>query len=184
MFDPVEKYIMVESRLGYFEANRHMLVAIQKLMTERSVQSPSLQIQSLNRLRFHLASHLVSLENEIEAPHFLQNNPVMDLSSLIDSESELERAAALCGAPREEDLLCNVDVLSEWPDITYSTLDHSQLRACQDIVSKRLAIIQGPPGYIHHLTYDQKLTCEQNWQNTCISYGFESNASFPEFRWH
>lgn len=33
-FDPSEEYIMIEARSGYFEANRHMLVAMQKLMTE------------------------------------------------------------------------------------------------------------------------------------------------------
>jgi len=35
VFDPDEHYIMVEARTGYFEASRHMLIAIQKLMTER-----------------------------------------------------------------------------------------------------------------------------------------------------
>jgi helicase required for RNAi-mediated heterochromatin assembly 1 len=34
-FDPCQEYIMIESRSGYFEASRHMLVAMQKLMTER-----------------------------------------------------------------------------------------------------------------------------------------------------
>ena len=34
-FDPLDKYIMVEARSGYFEASRHMLVALQKLMTEK-----------------------------------------------------------------------------------------------------------------------------------------------------
>ena len=34
-FDPLEPFIMVEARTGYFEFNRHMLVAMQKLMTER-----------------------------------------------------------------------------------------------------------------------------------------------------
>lgn len=34
-FDPSEKYIMIEARQGYFEASRHMLVALQKLMTEK-----------------------------------------------------------------------------------------------------------------------------------------------------
>lgn len=34
-FDPFIEYVMVESRLGYFEAYRHMLVAMQKLVTER-----------------------------------------------------------------------------------------------------------------------------------------------------
>lgn len=29
-----QAYIMIEARSGYFEASRHMLVALQKLMTE------------------------------------------------------------------------------------------------------------------------------------------------------
>lgn len=33
-FDPSEEYVMIEARSGYFEANRHMLVAMQKLMCE------------------------------------------------------------------------------------------------------------------------------------------------------
>ena len=32
--DLLEAYVMVESRTGYFEASRHMLVALQKLRTE------------------------------------------------------------------------------------------------------------------------------------------------------
>lgn len=43
VFDPVEKYIMIEARSGYFEASRHMLVALQKLMTERCVDLPAEQ---------------------------------------------------------------------------------------------------------------------------------------------
>lgn len=33
--DPLEPFTIVEARTGYFEFNRHMLVAMQKLMTER-----------------------------------------------------------------------------------------------------------------------------------------------------
>lgn len=33
-FDSTEQYVMIEARDGYFEANRHMLVALQKLMFE------------------------------------------------------------------------------------------------------------------------------------------------------
>ncbi len=29
------EYVMIEARQGYFEASRHVLVALQKLMTER-----------------------------------------------------------------------------------------------------------------------------------------------------
>lgn len=35
IFDPMVEYVMIEARSGYFEASRHMLVAMQKLMTER-----------------------------------------------------------------------------------------------------------------------------------------------------
>jgi helicase required for RNAi-mediated heterochromatin assembly 1 len=34
-FNPLEEYTMIEAKSGYFEASRHMLVAMQKLMTER-----------------------------------------------------------------------------------------------------------------------------------------------------
>jgi helicase required for RNAi-mediated heterochromatin assembly 1 len=34
-FDPTLEYVMIEAKTGYFEASRHMLVAMQKLMTER-----------------------------------------------------------------------------------------------------------------------------------------------------
>jgi helicase required for RNAi-mediated heterochromatin assembly 1 len=40
--DPVGHYVMVESRTGYYEASRHMLVAMQKLMTEKYVFSHSM----------------------------------------------------------------------------------------------------------------------------------------------
>jgi helicase required for RNAi-mediated heterochromatin assembly 1 len=33
--DPTEEYIMIEAKSGYFEASRHMLVAMQKLMSEK-----------------------------------------------------------------------------------------------------------------------------------------------------
>ena len=55
VFDPVERklvhdlerfsanrvpaYVMIESRNGYFEASRHMLVALQKLETEKYVKA-------------------------------------------------------------------------------------------------------------------------------------------------
>lgn len=32
--DPSESYVMIEAKSGYFEAKRHMLVAMQKLVTE------------------------------------------------------------------------------------------------------------------------------------------------------
>lgn len=36
-FDPTVRYVMIESKSGYFEATRHMLVAFQKSGSERYV---------------------------------------------------------------------------------------------------------------------------------------------------
>jgi helicase required for RNAi-mediated heterochromatin assembly 1 len=33
-FDPQQEWVMVEAKTGYFEATRHTLVALQKLMSE------------------------------------------------------------------------------------------------------------------------------------------------------
>lgn len=36
-FDPQKEWIMMEARNGYFEASRHLLMALQKLSREKSV---------------------------------------------------------------------------------------------------------------------------------------------------
>lgn len=40
----------------------------------------------------------------------------------------------------------NVDVLDEWPPIEGSSLDSSQMQAVERILTRKIAIIQGPPG--------------------------------------
>lgn len=40
----------------------------------------------------------------------------------------------------------NVDILSDWPNDLPSELDQSQMDALRRILSKRMAIVQGPAG--------------------------------------
>lgn len=150
--DPQVEWVMVEARTGYFEAYRHTLLALQKLMREK----------------FPLSEHLINVKREVEAPHYLQANPFVDLTSVFSA-----------GSDPTECRVENVNVLEDWPqppqpgpepyctsnDEQYppghgspqhkaesasqhmrTELDDSQQSALRRILTKRLAIVQGPPG--------------------------------------
>ncbi|KAH9218255.1 P-loop containing nucleoside triphosphate hydrolase protein [Leptodontidium sp. 2 PMI_412] len=128
VFDPVEKYVMVESRQGYFEASRHTMVAMQKLMTER----------------FSFSKELVELDPSIEAPLYVQQDPFMNLSSL---ERSAEDKDGFVSVPSSDvSTLFNVDVMNNFPKKINCGMDNSQVSACKNMLTKRLAIVQGPPG--------------------------------------
>ncbi|TVY75609.1 Helicase required for RNAi-mediated heterochromatin assembly [Lachnellula suecica] len=127
VFDPDEEYIIVEARTGFFEASRHMLVALQKLMNES----------------FSLANHIVDLNSNIEAPEYVKAHSVYDLSPLLPPEETSKETSN--GATLEESLQ-NVDILHEIPDIPESGMDPSQLLAFRNMMNQKIAIIQGPPG--------------------------------------
>lgn len=112
----------------------------------------------------------MNLDTDVRAPLYLEEHPYMDLSPLIDRGLEEE---ALKGQPRDEDLMCSVNVLDGFPVIPYTTLDYSQTRACQEILTKRIAIIQGPPGYILYSTSLHSTNLIQNWKDTRISARIE-----------
>ncbi|KAI9837632.1 MAG: hypothetical protein M1837_002940 [Sclerophora amabilis] len=69
--DPLEKWIMVEARSVFFEANRHTLLALQRMMSET----------------FPLANHLVDLEGDVSPPGYIQRNPFIDLRSISSEEN-------------------------------------------------------------------------------------------------
>jgi helicase required for RNAi-mediated heterochromatin assembly 1 len=114
--NPNEPWLMVESRGSFFEASRHTLLALQKLMRES----------------FPLSEHLVHVQPDVEPPAYLENNPHTDLSSVVALEEALDYE--------------NVDVLEDWPKADMMGLDRSQSAALRRIITKRLAIVQGPPG--------------------------------------
>ncbi|KAF1925842.1 P-loop containing nucleoside triphosphate hydrolase protein [Didymella exigua CBS 183.55] len=114
--DPMQSWIMVECRSSFFEASRHTLLALQHMMREP----------------FPLAEHLVDMKRDVEAPAYIQNNPYVDLSSLVSME--------------EASSFQNVNVLEEWPANDATSLDNSQSRALKRMLAKKLALVQGPPG--------------------------------------
>ncbi|KAK0852435.1 hypothetical protein LTR03_003413 [Friedmanniomyces endolithicus] len=114
--DPAVEWIMVEDRSGFYEADKHTLVALQRMMREP----------------FPLAEHLVFAQPTIAVPKYVVEQPERDLSSVMRNNKL---------ATSE-----NVDILSHWPAQPSSEMDASQLAALRRILTKRLAVIQGPPG--------------------------------------
>ncbi|RDW66768.1 hypothetical protein BP5796_09517 [Coleophoma crateriformis] len=130
-FKPGEPYVMIESRSGYFEASRHMLVALQKLMTEK----------------FPLRGHIVQLRRNIEAPDFVEKSPFLNLSSLLQTTAQRVEEDSEDDKRYDGSSLHQVCILKDnFPTISNTGLDDSQIAALRRMLSKQLAIIQGPPG--------------------------------------
>ena len=81
--------------------------------------------------RFPLSNHIVSVESHVEAPLYLNQQPLKDLSAVFSSEGNS---------------FLNVDILKNWPSDGLPELDQSQLSALHRILTKKLAVVQGPPG--------------------------------------
>lgn len=81
--------------------------------------------------RFPLQEHLVDLDRNIPAPQYVQQNPKTNMSSVFQANAQENYE--------------NIDILKQWPAQPRSDLDDSQRHALQRILTKRLAIVQGPP---------------------------------------
>jgi len=125
---------MVEAREGYYEASRHMLVALQKLMTEEFVLRCTTCLTIADYPRSQLLKH----------PSYLEKQPFLNLTSLEKVPSHNGPSATL--VEPETEPLFNVDVLNKFPKNWRSTLDDSQMQACRDILTGSTTIIHGPPG--------------------------------------
>jgi helicase required for RNAi-mediated heterochromatin assembly 1 len=110
------EFTIVEERASFFEAGRHTMMALQHVMRES----------------FPLEEHLVNVESNVQPPNYLQRQPFLKMNSVFnpDTTSNYE----------------NVDVLNDWPKDPSTSLEKTQLLALRRILTKRLAIILGPPG--------------------------------------
>ena len=94
-------------------------------------------------MRFPLSNYLVDVEQEVRPPRYVEQQPFKDMSAVSQSGSGT---------------YTHVDILDgEWPNDATSDLDASQLAALRRILTKELAIVQGPPGtgtlnrrFLHH----------------------------------
>ena len=80
---------------------------------------------------FPLAEQIVDLDDDVQPPSYLVDQPLKDISDVFMTGSDDFR---------------NIDILEDWPKNINCALDSSQIEALQRILTKQLAIVQGPPG--------------------------------------
>lgn len=78
--------------------------------------------------RTPLCDHLVSAQNKVYAPDYVQKQPSLDLREAFEGGSGPE------------------NVLDRWPKEPQTNMDTTQQEALWRILTKKLAIVQGPPG--------------------------------------
>ncbi|TID13113.1 P-loop containing nucleoside triphosphate hydrolase protein [Venturia nashicola] len=66
------EFLMVEERSSFFEADRHTMKALQKMMTES----------------FPLSEHLINAETTVDAPEYVLQQPFRNMSGIFTSESD------------------------------------------------------------------------------------------------
>ncbi|KAI1827651.1 P-loop containing nucleoside triphosphate hydrolase protein [Xylaria intraflava] len=135
ILDPTNELVMLESRLGYFEAVRHCMVGLQHVAT---TSTP-------------LDKYLVNLDKSDQTAKYVIENPKMNISSLvhhIQSSSTLPAQTIRDGLLKVKNSFRSYPVLNGIDDglSRYTNLDNSQLSAVHRILTKELAIVQGPPG--------------------------------------
>ncbi|KAK7712999.1 hypothetical protein SLS57_007560 [Botryosphaeria dothidea] len=114
--DPGQSWLMVEERSSFFEGTRHTLRALQKLMREP----------------FPLSEHIIGVQQQVEPPNHVIEDPHFDLASIFKGTDNAD--------------VNNIDVVNGWPESPKTELDKTQLRALQRMLTKKCAIVQGPPG--------------------------------------
>ena len=119
--DPKDEYTMVEST-AYFEAYRHVLLALQKA--------------SLLKDTMPFKRYIVECElNNPQSPLHIRrlNAPNFNLSKVLKCKH------------READNV-KITVKSTWPHFTSTCLDESQYKALKMALQQEITCIQGPPG--------------------------------------
>lgn len=84
------------------------------------------------RNRFPLSAEICHFSTNGEPPSYIQEHPNIDISAAATPDQKKEYS--------------NVDITKDWPPPPKDTLDDTQWKALQEIITKRLAIVQGPPG--------------------------------------
>jgi helicase required for RNAi-mediated heterochromatin assembly 1 len=135
ILDPNVELVMLQSRLGYFEAVRHCMVGLQHVADTT----------------MPLDKYLVRLDKSDLPAQYVRENPQMNLASLvhhIPGSSTMDTDTIRRSMVQTRDSLKDYQILDGINDhlSPYTNLDNSQLSAVHRILTKELAIIQGPPG--------------------------------------
>lgn len=138
--DPDQELVMIESRIGFYEAARHAMIGIQLAAGEISP----------------FDKYILRLEKHDSTSRQIARNPHLDLSCLV-TQLTPEQQQQTMGSKDLERIIyqrvaeqfreCDMGrPLSKQGIQQQTSLDLSQLQALQRMVSKELAVIQGPPG--------------------------------------
>eukprot|EP00933_Yihiella_yeosuensis_P067560 TRINITY_DN7244_c3_g1_i1.p1 TRINITY_DN7244_c3_g1~~TRINITY_DN7244_c3_g1_i1.p1 ORF type:complete len:1591 (+),score=386.94 TRINITY_DN7244_c3_g1_i1:108-4880(+) len=121
---PGSEFCCIENVTIYFEAYRHVLIALQ---TMRPVDVP-------------FQNTLLAPEPDPEPPGFLKAES--DMFHFHNVFASCEKVDCPVAAPK------SFKILQEWPEALKETLDldPSQLEAIQHALTNQVALIQGPPG--------------------------------------
>ncbi|GME64515.1 hypothetical protein GTA08_BOTSDO12290 [Neofusicoccum parvum] len=100
---------------------------------------------------FPLSEHIIDVQKPADAPKYVLSHAETDLSSIFPG-------------------MVNVNILKDWPENPNTELDKTQLRALQRMLTKRCAIIQGPPEFgssffTHGLLYKFGLLTEAQFES-------------------
>ncbi|ELR14966.1 zinc finger, NFX1-type containing 1, putative [Acanthamoeba castellanii str. Neff] len=130
-------YVMAESSAAYFEAYRHVLLALKNIIDD------ALPFQR----------YLLRLSNEIRPPSYFDQESTLDFSLLKRGYVEPPPPKQLPAGRRQDrgdplparNPANSWPVLQPWPTFD-SGLNESQLQAVRQALTNELALIQGPPG--------------------------------------
>lgn len=121
VIDPDMEMVMIEARVGYYEAVRHTLVGLQMAS---EYESP-------------LFKYVLGQDTKDRLASFITEKPELDLTPLLQPTTDADTRG----------WISKYDVREPTPDILgNTTMDETQLHGLYRMLTKELCIIQGPPG--------------------------------------
>ncbi|KAL2812382.1 P-loop containing nucleoside triphosphate hydrolase protein [Aspergillus granulosus] len=118
-------------------------------------------LQKMSRESFPLAAHICLLNKDVNAPEYVRDNPVIGIGSAMDDAKEENK----------------VDILNAWPHTPVGDLDTTQWAAIEQMLTKQLAVIQGPPVVASQTNHalDQILTHISRFEKQYVRLGSRSS---------
>ncbi|KAI5208174.1 P-loop containing nucleoside triphosphate hydrolase protein [Aureobasidium subglaciale] len=142
IFDPAEEYVFIEETSSYFEAQRHNMLALQRMTKEQTplqeyIVTPVSEVANVPIDLIELSNQVEDMsfldreagKHPVKVPAYVKADPLMDLSHATDDDNDYQ-----------------YDVVNQPMPKDAAMLDNSQMDALHQILTKELALIQGPPG--------------------------------------
>ncbi|KAI5257997.1 P-loop containing nucleoside triphosphate hydrolase protein [Aureobasidium subglaciale] len=142
IFDPAQEYVFLEETSSYFEAQRHNMLALQRMTKENTplqeyIVSPVSEEDDVPLDLIELSNQVECMSfldreagrHSVKVPAYVKDDPLMDISHATDDDNDYQ-----------------YDVVNRPMPKDAAMLDDSQMDALHQMLNKELALIQGPPG--------------------------------------